>query len=34
MILPEAMRRFYTSEVFEQLQDLDTGLYLELSIYL
>ena len=25
--IPEAMRRFYISEVFEKLQDIDTGLY-------
>lgn len=28
-----AMNRFYTSEVFEKLQDIETGLYLESSAY-
>ena len=29
----EAMNKFYTSEVFEKLQDEETGLYLESSGY-
>ena len=29
----EAMNKFYNSEVFEKLQDKDTGLYLESSEY-
>lgn len=29
----EAMNRFYNSEVFEKLQDVETGLYLESSAY-
>lgn len=29
----DAMNRFYNSEVFEKLQDEDTGLYLESSEY-
>ena len=32
--IPEAMRRFYISEVFEKLQDIDTGLYLESPAYI
>lgn len=28
-----AMNKFYNSEVFEKLQDLETGLYLESSGY-
>ncbi len=28
-----AMSRFYTSQVFEKLQDIETGLYLESSAY-
>ncbi|MDR3337163.1 MAG: hypothetical protein LBT16_08170 [Treponema sp.] len=31
--LAEAMNRFYTSEVFEKLQDIETGLYSEGSGY-
>ena len=30
----EAMNKFYNSEVFEKLQDKDTGLYLECSKYI
>lgn len=30
----EAMNKFYNSEVFEQLQDRETGLYLESSEYI
>ena len=29
----EAMNKFYNSEVFEKLQDTETGLYLESSAY-
>ena len=29
----EAMNKFYNSEVFEKLQDQETGLYLESSEY-
>ena len=29
----EAMNKFYNSEVFEKLQDKETGLYLESSKY-
>lgn len=29
----EAMNRFYNSEVFEKLQDQETGLYMESSDY-
>lgn len=29
----EAMNRFYNSEVFEKLQDKETGLYLESTAY-
>lgn len=29
----EAMNIFYNSEVFEKLQDVETGLYLESSAY-
>lgn len=29
----EAMNRFYNSEVFEKLQDKETGLYMESSEY-
>ncbi|WP_027643858.1 hypothetical protein [Enterocloster clostridioformis] len=29
----EAMNRFYNSEVFEKLQDRETGMYLESSEY-
>ena len=29
----EAMNKFYNSEVFEKLQDKETGLYLESSVY-
>ena len=29
----EAMNKFYNSEVFEKLQDEETGLYLESSRY-
>lgn len=29
----EAMNRFYNSEVFEKLQDKETGLYLESPAY-
>ena len=32
--IPEAMCRFYISEVFEKLQDIDTGLYLESPAYI
>lgn len=32
--IPEAMRCFYISEVFEKLQDIDTGLYLESPAYI
>ncbi|MDR2898453.1 MAG: hypothetical protein LBU99_06510 [Spirochaetaceae bacterium] len=28
-----AMSRFYMSEVFDKLQDIETGLYLEGSVY-
>lgn len=31
--LVEAMRRFYASETFAKLSDLETGLYLESSPY-
>lgn len=30
----DAMRRFYASEVFEKLQDSETGLYLESPAYI
>ena len=30
----EAMNRFYNSEVFEKLQDKETGLYMESSEYM
>lgn len=30
----EAMNKFYNSEVFEKLQDRETGLYLESSEYI
>lgn len=30
----EAMNKFYNSEVFEKLQDKETGLYLESSVYI
>ena len=30
----EAMNKFYNSEVFEKLQDKETGLYLEISEYI
>ena len=30
----EAMNKFYNSEVFESLQDRETGLYLESSEYI
>lgn len=30
----EAMNKFYNSEVFEKLQDKETGLYLESSEYI
>ncbi len=30
----EAMNKFYNSEVFEKLQDKETGLYLESSKYI
>ena len=29
----EAMNKFYNSEVFEKLQDIETGLYMESSEY-
>ena len=29
----KAMEKFYNSEVFEKLQDIETGLYLESSAY-
>ena len=29
----EAMNRFYNSEIFEKLQDKETGLYMESSEY-
>jgi hypothetical protein len=32
-MLLEAMEQFYTSEVFEKLQDIETGLYSEGSGY-
>ena len=32
--ITEAMRRFYVSEVFAKLQDMDTGLYLESPAYI
>ena len=32
--IPAALRRFYISEVFEKLQDIDTGLYLESPAYI
>lgn len=32
--IPEAMKRFYISEVFEKLQNYDTGLYLESPAYI
>ncbi len=28
-----AMKKFYTSQIFEKLQDIETGLYLESSAY-
>lgn len=31
--LEEAMNQFYNSKVFEKLQDIETGLYLESSAY-
>ncbi len=34
MPMDEAMNKFYTSKTFEKLQDTDTGLYLEGSVYL
>jgi hypothetical protein len=33
LTIPEAMTRFYNSEVFEKLQDVETGLYLCSSAY-
>jgi hypothetical protein len=33
VMLPEAMEQFYTSKVFEKLQDIETGLYSEGSGY-
>lgn len=30
----EAMHQFYSSKVFEKLNDIDTGLYLESSAYI
>ena len=32
--IPEAMKKFYVSEVFEKLQNYDTGLYLESPAYI
>lgn len=32
--IKEAMRRFYMSEIFEKLQDIKTGLYLESPAYI
>ena len=32
--IKEAMRIFYTSEVFVKLEDFDTGLYLESPAYI
>ncbi len=32
--ITEAMRKFYVSEVFEKLQNKDTGLYLESPAYI
>ena len=32
--ITEARRRFYVSEVFAKLQDMDTGLYLESPAYI
>ena len=29
----EAMNKFYNSQVFEKLQDIETGLYMESSEY-
>ncbi len=29
----EAMNKFYNSQIFEKLQDIETGLYLESSEY-
>ncbi|GHT78846.1 hypothetical protein FACS1894104_2620 [Actinomycetota bacterium] len=31
--IPQAMQRFYLSDVFTKLQDLETGLYLSGSAY-
>lgn len=32
--LEEAMERFYMSETFKKLNDIETGLYLEGSVYI
>ena len=32
--ITDAMRQFYASEVFEKLQDFETGLYLESPAYI
>lgn len=32
--IAEAMQMFYTSEVFQKLQDYETGLYLESPAYI
>ena len=32
--IPEAMKKFYISEVFDKLQNFDTGLYLESAAYI
>ena len=34
MTMEQAMEQFYTSETFEQLNDIETGLYLEGSAYI
>ncbi len=32
--MEQAMERFYLSETFEKLNDIETGLYLEGSVYI
>ncbi len=34
MTMEEAMEQFFTSKVFEKLNDIETGLYLEGSLYI
>ena len=31
--MEQAMEQFYMSEVFEKLNDIETGLYMESSVY-